>query len=107
VSAEEGRAEGAIEEPGPYNVANTAFDDIIIIPLIALKDSLEQTFGKLNPTPTRGGFEHSSVGVPRSVIFDVTIRIETQTCQTHPFDISCLLVQEKGPHAEGANGLSY
>jgi hypothetical protein len=58
MSAEDDCAGGAIEEPGPYNVANTGLDGIIIIPLIAPKDSLGQTFGKLNPTPARGGLEH-------------------------------------------------
>jgi len=40
MSAEDDRAGRAIEEPGPYNVANTGLDGIIIIPLIAPKDSL-------------------------------------------------------------------
>jgi hypothetical protein len=91
MSAEDDRAGGAIEEPGPYNVANTGLDGIIIIPLIAPKDSLGQTFGKLNPTPVRGGLKHWSVRVPRGVIVDIIIHIDTQTRHTHPFDTSCSL----------------
>src|SRR6202047_3096409 len=67
MSAEDDRAGGAIEEPGPYNVANTGLDGIIIIPLIAPKASLGQKFGKLNTTPARGGLEHSSASGTRGV----------------------------------------
>src|SRR3984893_4847394 len=89
----------------PYNVANTGLDGIIIIPLVPLKDSLGQTFGKLNPTPVRGGLKHWSVRVPRGVIVDVIVHIDTQTCQAHPFDTSRSLVQEKVTGAKGAGSL--
>jgi hypothetical protein len=98
MSAEEDREGGAVDEPGPYDVANTAFDDIVIIPLIAPKHSFGQTSGELYATPARGGFEHWSVGVARGIIVNVGFHIEMQTCQSHPFDTSCSLDQEKGTH---------
>jgi hypothetical protein len=107
MSAEEDRSGRAVEEPGPYNMANRTFENVTIIPLIAPKDSFGQTFEKLNPIPAWGGLEHWPVRVSRAIIVDVIFHIEVQPCQTHPFDISCLLVQEKGPHAEGAENLGY
>ena len=107
MSAEEDRAGRAGEEPDPYSIANPTLENVSIIPLFAPKDSFGQTFGKLNLIPAWGGLEHRPVRVSRAIIVDVIFHIEVQTRQTHPFDISCLLVQEKGPHAEGADNLGY
>jgi hypothetical protein len=68
---------------------------------------LGQTSGELNPTPAWGGFEHWSVGVAPGVIVNVVFHIEMQAYQSHPFDTSCSLDQEKGTHAESADSLIY
>jgi hypothetical protein len=51
MSAEEDRSGRAVEEPGPYNMANRTFENVTIIPLIAPKDSFGQTFEKLTQFP--------------------------------------------------------
>jgi hypothetical protein len=107
MNAEDNPTGRAIEEPGPNNVANTGLDRILIKPLVGPKESLGQTFGKLNPTPARGGLEYSSVRVPRGVIVDIIIHIDTQTRHAHPFDTSRWLVKEKVTDAEGADSLGY
>src|ERR1700731_4659815 len=63
MNAEDDCAGGGIEQPGPYNVANTGLGGIIIVPLIAPQDSLGNTLGKLNPIPARGGFEQWPIRV--------------------------------------------
>src|SRR3981189_619543 len=73
MNAENNGASGAIEESGSYYVADTGLGGIIIVPFIAPKDSLGQTFGKLDPTPARSGREQWSIRVPRAVIVDISI----------------------------------
>jgi hypothetical protein len=107
MNAENNGASGAIEESGSYYVADPGLGGIIIVPFIAPKDSLGQTFGKLNPTPARSGLEQWSIRVPRAVIVDISIHIDTQTRHAHPFDTSCPLIQQEIPDTEGTDSLSY
>jgi hypothetical protein len=79
MNAEDDSGGGAIEEPGPDNITNPGLDSVIIIPLIALKDSFGQTFGKLDPTPAPGALQHGSVRVPRGVIVNIIGHIEPKT----------------------------